>query len=378
MVHAVRRLAVTLALSALVAADGYGQEPQQAPARLAAPCAVPPAPASLPCPPPPTAGPVPGLAPPACAPYEDHNGPLLWGDPLLDQPWLPQPGWLASVEVGAVLPVFRAGPFTFPVAVGGTSAEVSPPLTGLNPTAAPKFDFGYRLPAGFGDLLASYRFVSSTGSGIQPGFGSAGGVTAVPGPHEVGAIGGGPTTPGGLAFVRSRLDFNVLDLLYASHESALGPNWDMRWDVGARFANLYYDTRAFAPGLAQRASTHYFGGGVKGGLGIRRLLTGVPGLTYGGRVDTAYLLGQSRQRFSEVVTPAGGPAVGGADSFGAGMAVAVAAAEVSVSYAPGWQGGRSLLEVGYRYEKWFSIGEAFVNRGDLELQTFFVRWAYNY
>jgi hypothetical protein len=299
---------------------------------------------------------VPGPAPPACAPYEDHNGPLLWGDPLLDQPALPQPGWLASVEVGAVLPVFRAGPFTFPVPVGGTSINVSPPLTGLNWTAAPKFDFGYRLPAGFGDLLASYRFVTSQGSGIQPGFGPS----------------------GGLALVRSRLDFNVLDLLYASHESALGPNWDMRWDVGARLANLYYDTQASAPGLAQRGSTHYFGGGVKGGLGIRRILRSVPGLTYGGRVDTAYLLGQNRQKFSEVISPAGAPPVGGADGFHAGQAVTVVALEASVSYAPGWQGGRSRLEAGYRYEHWFSIGEAFLNRGDLELQTFFVRWAYNY
>jgi hypothetical protein len=346
-------VALTLALAALAAADGYGQGPP--PARLAAACATPPGPEALPCPPPPTAGPVPGPAPPACAPYEDHNGPLLWGDPLLDQPGFPVPGWVASVEVGAVLPVFRAGPFTFPVTLGGTSVDVSPPLAGLNWTAAPKFDLGYRLGAGFGEFLASYRFITSDGNAAAPGFGAA-----------------------GIGQVHSRLNFNVLDLLYGSHESSLGPGWDMHWDAGVRLASLFFDTRAVAAGLEQRASTDYFGGGVKGGLGLYRAVTSVPGLSLGGRIDIAYLLGQTRQHFEEVQTPAGGPAVGGASCTHAGMSVAVGALEASIRYAPGWQGGLSCLEAGYRYEKWWSIGEAFLNRGDLEVQTFFVRWTYNY
>jgi hypothetical protein len=369
VVDAVRRVTLTLALAALAAADGYGQEPPPAaaPARLAAPCTTPPGPEALPCPPLPTAGPVPGPAPPACAPYEDRNGPLLWGDPLLDQPGFPVPGWVAAVEVGAVLPVFRAGPFTFPVTVGGASVNVSPPLAGLDWTAAPKIDLGYRLGAGFGEFLVSYRFIVSEGSTTAPGFAPSG------------AVGGGPGTEGGgIGQVHSRLNFNVIDLVYASHESSLGPGWDMRWDAGVRLAGLYYDTRAVAPGLEQRASTSYLGGGAKGGLGLKRAIRSVPGLSLGGRVEAAYLLGQTRQHFEEVLTPAGGPAAGGADGFHAGVAVAVGALEASISYAPGWQCGRSRIETGYRYEKWWSIGEAFLNRGDLELQTLFVRWTYNY
>jgi hypothetical protein len=273
------------------------------------------------------------------------------------------PGWFASVEVGAVLPVFSPGPFTFPVTVGGTRVDVSPPLAGLDWTAAPKFDLGYRLGAGFGEFLVSYRFVASEGSAAAVGFGPGALVT--------------PPSPG-LAQVHSRMDFNVIDLLYASHEASLGPGWDMRWDVGVRLANFYYDTRAVAPGLEQRASTHYFGGGAKGGLGLNRAVASVPGLSLGGRIEGAFLLGRIEQHFAEVDTPAGGPAVGGADGFDTGMTVAVGALEASLSYAPGWQCGRSRIETGYRYEKWWSLGEAQTNRGALELQTFFVRWTYNY
>jgi hypothetical protein len=298
---------------------------------------------------------VPGPAPPACAPYEDNNGRLLWGDPLLDQPGFPVPGWVASVEVGAVLPFFGAGPFSFPVTVGGTSVNIAPPIAGLNWTAAPKFDLGYRLGAGFGEFLLSYRFVASEGTRAAPGFG-----------------------PSGLGQAHGRMNFNVIDFGYASHEWSLGPGWDMRWDAGVRFASFFYDTLGVAPGLEQRGSNYYLGGGVKGGLGIRRAVAGVPGLTAGGRFEGSYLLGQTRQNFAEVITPAGGPAVGGADGFRAGMTVASVALEASIGYAPGWLGARSCIEAGYRYEHWWSIGEAETNHGELELQTFFVRWKYNY
>ena len=47
----------------------------------------------------------PGCAsgPAACAAYEDRNGPLLIGNPLLD--YAPAaPGWLAGIDLGLVVP----------------------------------------------------------------------------------------------------------------------------------------------------------------------------------------------------------------------------------------------------------------------------------
>ena len=365
MVQAIRRVTLALALTTLLAADGYGQgpPPASAPVSLAAPCATPPA-ESLSCPPPPTAGPVLEPAPPACAPFEAQNGPLLWGDPLLDWRSNTVPGLIAAVEVGAVLPSYQAGPFQFfPVHVGGAAANVSPPMTGLNWTAAPKFDLGCRLGQGFGDLLVSYRFIDSEATGIATGFGPP--ATA-------------PGAPPGMAQVRSRMNFNIIDLLYASHESSLGPLWDMRWDAGVRLTNFYYDTRATSPALEQRASNDFRGGGPKAGLGLRRFIASVPGLSVGGRVDGAFLFGRYRQRFEEVDTPAGGPPVGGAAILPTGGTVTVGVLEANVGYAPGWMCGRTRIEAGYRYERWWSIGEAQTNRGVLELQTLFVRWTYNY
>jgi hypothetical protein len=347
---------LSLALAALAAADAHGQEPEQAPppARLVAPfgAAIP---GAVACPHPPTAGPVPGCGPPACAPYEDHNGPLLWGDLRLDQPCFPGPGWIAAVEVGATLPTFRAPQLSFPVTVAGDTHDVAPPLARLAWTASPKVEVGYRLPAGAGELLAAYRNITSDGNATVAGF-----------------------DPAGLARVRSRMNLNVIDLYYANHESSLGPGWDMRWDVGARLASFFFDTRAAGPSLQQRASMDSFTGGVKGGLALYRALGGVPGLSAGGRVEGAYLLGHIDQSFEEVQTPAGGPPVGGASRFPAGQGVAVGALQAGIRYTPDGPDGRLGFEAGYLYERWFSLGEAFANRGDLEVQSLFLRFTYNY
>src|SRR5437773_1659090 len=50
---------------------------------------------------------VPHAAPPACAPYEADNGPLLIGDPLLQRPGYPTPGWFGSAEIDIVGPSLR-------------------------------------------------------------------------------------------------------------------------------------------------------------------------------------------------------------------------------------------------------------------------------
>ncbi len=378
MAQAVRRVMLSLALAALAAADAHGQQPEQAPmpARLAAPVAAP-ASGVVACPQPPTAGPVPGCGPPACAPYEDHNGPLLWGDPRLDQPCFAGPGWIASVEVGAVQPLFKAGPLTFPVTVGGDTHDVSPPLAELGWTASPRVEVGYGLPQGGGQILLGYRNVTSQGSANVPAFGAASTATVV-GPHEAGTVGGGPgTLGGGLARAHSRMNLNVIDLYYASHESALGPNWDMRWDTGARLASFYYDDQAAEAGLQQRVSMNSLTGGAKGGLTLYRFVSAVPGLSVGGRAEGAYLMGHIRQSFAEVQTPAGGAAVGGASSLPFGQAVWVTALQASVRYTPSGPTGLG-FEGGYLYEQWFSLGDGFANRGQLELQMLFLRLTYNY
>src|SRR5262249_44793757 len=107
--------------------------------------------------------------PPACAPYEDANGPLLKGSPLLDWPGWAPPGWFAALELDVVGPQLKTR-LMASVAATGRRDQVHPPTAELGWTVAPHVELGYRLARGAGELLPSYRRVSAAGSGAIPGF----------------------------------------------------------------------------------------------------------------------------------------------------------------------------------------------------------------
>ena len=83
--------------------------------------------------------------------------PYFERDPLLDPADLPHPGWLFDVEVGIMgshvieslgqtaLSQWQCGAFH-------TSDEVTVPMAPLNWTVSPRFELGYRLPSGFGEV----------------------------------------------------------------------------------------------------------------------------------------------------------------------------------------------------------------------------------
>src|SRR5262245_49264945 len=200
-----------------------------------------------PTPPPPTPAPPPGpvlgapvpvpppapVVPPAVVPYQDRNGPLLRGDPLLDPPTLPPPGWFAALEVDIVGPHIKN-------LVGGTATlngfapnVIALPIASLDWTGAPRFELGYRLSEGFGEFLLSYRFLTTEGQDTIPRF--------------------DPFSPG---FLRSRLDVNVIDLDYASREFGLEFSeflpWDMKWRAGVSYGDVFFDSQAHGAVLLQR------------------------------------------------------------------------------------------------------------------------------
>src|SRR5262245_10949967 len=136
MVRTARVLAVVLA-EAVLAWCAPGHCPAQTlpptPVPVVPPSPPPPAVLGAPVPPPPGPTPVlpggvrvppppppppPPAAPPPCAPFEDCNGRLLRGDPLLDRPGYPQPGWFGSFELDVVVPHIR-NHLVAPVTVGG-------------------------------------------------------------------------------------------------------------------------------------------------------------------------------------------------------------------------------------------------------------------
>src|SRR5262249_27062322 len=123
------------------------------------------------------------------------------------------------------------------------------PSAELDWTVAPRLEFGYRLPAAFGQISLAYR-----------GFGADGSSTARDSVASSGVA------------LRSRLDLNQLDVDYGSHELSLWPEAIMHWRLGVRLANLYYDARGSelvggpAGVLEREVTNHYWGLGPHGGL----------------------------------------------------------------------------------------------------------------
>jgi hypothetical protein len=396
MVRGVRRLLFSVALTALGAATAYGQSADQmtVPVPLVAPgtyapeltglaptpctgaregCADAAPGASTPALTPGTAGTAPGPhlptdhgaspahgltppphGPPACAPYEDKNGPLLKGHPLLDEPSFAPPGWFGAVEVDVVGPHIKNRLVsTFPVVPGGVE-QVHLPTAALDWTGAPRFELGYRLAQGAGEVLLAYRFVVTAGSETLPGFGPGG---------EAGAL-------------HSRLDVQVLDLDYGGREYSLLPRWDMKWLAGFRLGNVFFDSRAAGPLLVEHTSNTYYGGGPHVRLDLWRH-PGPAGLALFGRLDLAYLLfGEVRQHFEEAVTGPGAPA-GGELRETHNQPAPVVGVQAGVDWRV--TGNPQLsFAAGYTFERWFVIGDVQQSHGDLTIQGVFLRGEYQY
>jgi hypothetical protein len=320
-----------------------------APATFPAASAAPAAPLQLapvplaPVPPPPTP-----LLPPACAPYEDRNGPLLRGDPLLDCPDCAPPGWYASVEASILVPHIK-NRLTAPVTVDGITDQVHLPTAELDVVGSPRVELGYRFDQGCGEVVFAYRSLVSEGSAVLENF----------------------DVDGGEGLLHSRLNVNVFDIDYGSREYALGPCWDMRWRVGARVGAAYFDSRAVGAVLEQRTSNNFVGGGPHVGLDLRRTL-GLPGLSAFGRLEGSALLGRVRQSFEETFLFDDGTLIGGATNQNEVQAVPVLDFEAGLMWtAP----RRPWLRFGggYQLQSWWYLGTVGSSHAQLTSQGAFFR-----
>lgn len=304
-------------------------------------------------PPPPGSGtPLPPapLLPPPYNPYQDTNGPLLRGDPLLDQPAYPPPGWFGAVELNVLAPHIKNG-LVAPVAVDGASPQnVQLPGASLDWTGAPRLEVGYRFPEGCGEVLASYRLLNSQGTDTLLGF----------------DLDGGP------GFLRSQLSANVLDLDYSSREYSLAPHWDLKWKLGIRLADIFFDSRAEGALLEERTSNLFYGAGPHVGLDLWRTFD-VPELGLFFRLEGASVIGQIRQSFEQVeMTPDGG-LVGGATNVHTTQTVPVLSLQLGLSWTPCWHGRYSRFAFGYEFERWWYLGEAGESHAELTDQGLFFR-----
>jgi hypothetical protein len=302
--------------------------------------------------------PGPGCGPPACAPFEDHNGPLLIGDPLLDGPGAP--GWLAAVDAGVVVPHLKnrlRGTVPLP---DGTTDEVHLPTADLGWRVMPRFELGYRWGQGTGELIFAYRFLTTDGNQTITG-------------RDVPAF-----APA--AALRSRFDLQVVDLDYGSYERSLGPLWDMKWRIGLRFANIYFDSRAANAGLEERTSDRFVGVGPHLALDLRRWI-GDSGLAWFGRLDASSPIGRIAQSFEEVATAPGAAPVGGAVRNASYYPPVSLGIQLGVTWAPA-RSDCFRMTAGYTYEHWWDTGTLFttppLSRAEITIQGLFVRAEWNY
>ncbi len=302
-----RGQALALFLTLLVAGTGYGQVGFGTPAGMPAPAFPSASPAD-----PPVAAPPPlwkcgpdippasiwplagaggcGCGPAACIPYEDRNGPLLVGDPLLDNP-PGAPGWLLGVELAGVVPHVENKLFQ-PVTLsdGVTTDTVQLPAADLGMRVMPRVELGYRFGQAAGEVLLSYHFVVADGTQLLPGL-----ATNAPVPASA-------TTP---ASLRSRLDVQVLDVDYGSYEPSLGPQWDMKWRVGVRGLMFYADSQAANGLVSQQVTDRYWGIGPHAVLDLRRWI-GHSDFAIFGRGEVGMVWGRMVQGYYEDVAPLAG------------------------------------------------------------------------
>jgi hypothetical protein len=235
---------------------------------------------------------------------------------------------------------------------------VALPSAHLDWVGAPRIDLGYRLAEGCGEFLASYRSIVSDGRAVLVDF-------------------EGPGMPGAL---KSRLNVNVLDLLYGSREYSLSPLWELNWRAGVRVAGVYTDSRAFGTILGQAESSNFVGAGPHVGLEVARHFESAPGIAVFGRLETSLLVGHVHQSFEETAdfTSLGGTLIGGATSVSSTQVVPVLAFQVGLSYTPVCVGRWSRYSLGYEFQQWWNMGQAGGSTADLTTNGVFFRAEFSF
>lgn len=278
----------------------------------------------------------------------------------------PEPGgWFAGLEADLVKPHVNNRLRGRVRVEDLASTLVAVPTTELDWTVAPRFELGYRLPGGQGEFLFSYRFLVSEGTDQ--------GIAA---DDELRAQ----------MKIRSRLDLNVFDLDYAIQAAAPCSGWDVRWKVGARVANVFFDSKRVLRltdldsdsdfRMVDRVSNHFIGGGPHLGLDVWRQL-GASGIAVFGRVEGAIVIGQVSQSFEERFSFSDLIRIGGASRVSETQAVPVLNFQAGLGWVPP-AFPCTRFSIGYQYEHWWNLGDVGSSQANLWDQGVFFRGEYRF
>jgi hypothetical protein len=288
-------------------------------------------------------------------PYPDTGRPWQRGDIGLDRPQTPPPGLLFNLDFD-VVGVHIKNRLQAPVVTdnAGTTFVVQLPNADLDWTVSARFELGYRFPEHCGELLLSYRFLTTDGRATLVGFDLDG--SDVP--------------------LRSRLDMNVVDLDYASPEISPLPHWNVQGRVGARIATVFFDSSADGYFIEERTSNNFVGGGPHFGLDAWRTLDW-PGFSFFTRIDGAVVIGRVHQSFEEAYVTTDGSVTGGTTDIHNTQAVPVLSLLAGLSWTPYRYHWRH-YSLGYVFEQWWGVGQAGPSHADLTSQGIFFRAEFSF
>ena len=246
------------------------------------------------------------------------------------------------------------GSLSGPVAVTGLPPTTIT-LAGANDgTGSPRVEIGYRLGDGLGAIAVSYRsIVTKGGSNIAAG-----------------VLGEG--------FLSSLMNFNIVDIDYASKEFCIAPCWDFAWRVGLRIAGAYYDNEIVSTFGNAEATSNFVGAGPHAEVELARALAAkqLPGLAVLAKLDGAVLVGHMSQSFEETLQTS--PPIGGATRFGATESVPVLTFDLGLSYTPPGSLSWARFGFGYEFEYWWGIGSSGGSHGDLSINGLYFRGEFNF
>jgi hypothetical protein len=268
------------------------------------------------------------------------------GDPLLDYPVLAPPGWFANVEVGVIAPHFK-NQIQGDVRVGDVVTTIHVPGASLDWAPAPRFEFGYRLPRGFGQFLATYQFLGTQGQGDL-------------------------NSDLGVAHLKSRLTQSVLNVEYANarllpNTSFLGEGWLIGGHIGVQVLSIYYDARSDQRGLGgtltgQQTTNYLVGAGPHAQLDVWRRLP-FPGLAFYGAAEASNIYDFMEQSFTETILAPGAAPAGGTIRGNLTQGVAGLGGRLGFSWAP--PSNRCLrFFLGYQLNQWWQVGRNGANNSN--------------
>jgi hypothetical protein len=275
-------------------------------------------------------------------PGRDGWGP--YGEPS------PPPGLYLGAEVGLVHPVVR-NRITNDTPLQPSGDTLTLPSAKLPWTVSPDFELAYRLPRSLGYVSLNYRFVIATGNETDI-FGDS------------------------LADLRSRLTEHIVNLDYGTGPLTFAAHWDFDWRVGARFANIYFDSTLQNSAFFQQASNNFRGVGPHARLDVNRHLLFAPGLALYGRVEGAVVIGRISQKFREQI----GDVADHWEQNGI-QTVPTLLVQGGLRWTPTAVPSMSWT-LGYVYERWWYVGQLGTDsnagaqsatRGETELDGIFLR-----